>query len=115
MTGVEILATQEVATAFAFNWVTFWILASAVFVILFICGILLSIRDGDYLGVIIFLIAGILCGFLFGALVGKADAVPVEYETQYKVTVSDEVEMNEFFEKYEIIKQDGKIYTVREK
>ena len=38
-----------------------------------------------------------------------------KYETQYKVTISDEVKMDEFCEKYEIIEQDGKIYTVRER
>lgn len=40
---------------------------------------------------------------------------PSKYETQYKVAVSDEVLMNEFNEKYEIVEQEGKIYTVRER
>ena len=41
--------------------------------------------------------------------------VVIEYETHYKVTISDEVEMNDFYETYEIVEQDGKIYTVRER
>lgn len=37
-----------------------------------------------------------------------------KYETQYQVTVDDSVSMNEFQNKYEIIKVEGKIYTVKE-
>lgn len=36
-------------------------------------------------------------------------------ETRYQVTVDDSVSMNEFQNKYEIIKVEGKIYTVRER
>lgn len=36
-------------------------------------------------------------------------------DTIYKITVSDEVSLMELSEKYEIIEQDGKIFTVREK
>lgn len=38
-----------------------------------------------------------------------------KYETRYEVTVDDSVSMNEFQNKYEIIKVDGKIYTVKER
>lgn len=38
-----------------------------------------------------------------------------KYETRYQVTVDDSVTMNEFQNKYEIIKVEGKIYTVRER
>lgn len=33
----------------------------------------------------------------------------------YKVTIEDNVQLTEFYEQYEIIKQEGKIYTIREK
>ena len=36
-------------------------------------------------------------------------------EYEYKVTVDDSVSMNDFQEKYEIIRTDGKIYIVKEK
>ena len=36
-------------------------------------------------------------------------------DTTYKITVSDEVSLMELSEKYEIIEQDGKIFTVRER
>ena len=35
--------------------------------------------------------------------------------TEYKVTINDSVSMNEFLNKYEILDQDGKIFTVKEK
>ena len=38
-----------------------------------------------------------------------------KYETHYQVTVDDSVSMNEFQNKYEIIKVEGKIYTVKER
>ena len=38
-----------------------------------------------------------------------------KYETQYQVTVDDSVSMNEFQNKYEIIKVEGRIYTVRDR
>ena len=34
---------------------------------------------------------------------------------EYNVIISDEVSLTEFNEKYEIIEQNGKIYTVRER
>lgn len=45
----------------------------------------------------------------FGCLVPKE-----KYETHYQVTVDDSVSMNEFQNKYEIIKVEDKIYTVKE-
>ena len=38
-----------------------------------------------------------------------------KYETQSQVTVDDSVSMNEFQDNYEIIKVEGKIYTVNER
>ena len=34
---------------------------------------------------------------------------------QYQVTISEDVNMTEFNERYEVIKVEGKIYTIREK
>ena len=51
---------------------------------------------------------------IVGAGVDAATEQPTgEYE--YKVTISDEVSMNDFLEKYEIIDQEGKIFTVKER
>ena len=34
---------------------------------------------------------------------------------EYQVTVDDSVTMNEFYDRYEIVEVNGKIYTIREK
>lgn len=115
MNGVEILASEEVVTATTFNSALFcWFIVAAVVVGLVI-GLIASFCEGDiqYLFIIVFVVA--CFGLILGAIIGVAEGTPTEYETQYKVTISDEVPMNEFLERYEIIEQEGKIYTVRER
>ncbi len=109
MTGVEILATGEGATSFEPNLPVFLsVLAFCV-----IGGIIIGSKDKEYgLGAIIGLFIGILVGFLSGVVIGVAE---IEYYPTYKVIISDEVSMNEFMDKYEILNQDGKIYTVKER
>lgn len=43
---------------------------------------------------------------------------PPEFNTgkyRYQVTISDTVKMQDFTDKYNIVKQEGKIYTIQEK
>lgn len=114
MTGVEILATQEVATVFGMDW-------NSLFVVMIIMGII---------GTLLFSLVLVelwnwwqrgLLGLCLSLVISLMIGVPafskekqLEYEIQYKVTISDEVSMNDFLERYEIIDQEGKIYTVRE-
>ena len=111
MTGVEILAANEVAIT-GWHWGAFLITTG---VILF-CFIVLELATSDRsdrLGLFLSLIFCIFVSCVFGTIAGAS--FPTGYETQYKVTISDEVSMNEFLERYEIIEQEGKIYTVRER
>jgi predicted ABC-type sugar transport system permease subunit len=114
MTGVEILATEEVVIATAFNWVAFCL---SICFFLGVAGIVsvFVLYNPDTETVVLSLALGLVFGVLIGALCAINSASPTEYETQYKVTISDEVSMNEFLEHYEIIDQEGKIFTVREK
>ena len=113
--GVEILATNEIYKCVGFNWGGFWI----IFGILVFISIVLayssgfnSFSFGDKVGIIIFLLFIVsLLSTLAGSLSGPK---ALDY-VQYKVTISDEVSMNEFTEKYEILEQEGKIYTIRER
>lgn len=111
MTGVEILATQEVVTTYAFNWSVYLI---AIALITSLMTLMSCLNDGfNFCSVVV----GLAVGVVFGIILGLAPATtftPSEYETRYKVIISDEVSMNEFLNKYEIIDQEGKIYTVRE-
>ena len=114
MTGVEILAIEEVVIDFAFSWNNFLILLGILFGLFIIIGIIMSLSNG-LRGLLFFAILGTIFGSVFGIIAGFAMPIPTEYETQYKVVISDKVTMNEFYEKYEILDQDGKIYTVRER
>lgn len=108
MTGVEILAAGERATDFELNGFTFIL----IFTLCIIWGIASGFKDKEYgLGVLIGGIIGIVAGLLAGILVGVTE---IEYYPTYKVTISDEVSMNEFTNRYEILEQEGKIYTVKE-
>lgn len=115
MQGVEILTSAQVATEMAWNPTAFWISAIIVFSVLFIAGIVISCDNMDFILLVCCIITGVIMGGLFGCLFGKIYETPTAYETQYKVTISDEVSMTEFYEHYEIIEVDGKIFTVREK
>ena len=115
--GLEVLSKTEISTATALNTFAFW----AVTLIFFAAGVafcyfeLKPITAGEWFGgiVIVFLIT--LLGCAFGYIVGMSTGKPTDYETHYKVLVSDEVSLNEFNEKYEIIEQDGKIFEIKEK
>lgn len=115
MTGVEILATQEVATAFTFNWTASFIIFGVIFTIFILIGFSMTVYYDDLRQIIVGLIIGTIFGVVFGGVFGSGLETPTEYETQYKVTISDEVLMNDFLEHYEIVDQEGKIYTVRER
>lgn len=66
----------------------------------------------DFSGGIFGAIAGCLVGCFAYAIIFQC-IFPVKF-IKYKVTISEEVSMVEFYEKYEIIDVDGAIYTIRE-
>lgn len=116
MTGVKILNSVEVVSEFRFNWTTFWIVTVVCFVICLI--IYLCIIEGyevlpwtvALIGIWIF--ASTIVGGFLGAVITP---IPTEYVTEYKVYLENDVNMEEFMEKYEIIDTEGKIFTVRER
>lgn len=115
MTGVDILATQEVAVDFAFNWTAFWIGWGITVFAGLIFSVITVVRgecDWPFIPAIVCVCA--IGGIAIGFSLGECTQRPIEYETQYKVTVSEQVSMTDFLEKYEIISNEGKIYTVRE-
>lgn len=72
------------------------------------------------------LVLNIVCGFVTGLLITVLfiiftsetdiayDKNSVQYY-QYQVVVSDEVKFSEFMGKYEILEQNGNIYTIQER
>ena len=115
MNGIEILAIEEVVTKEAFSWNAFLITVGVTFAVFIVCGIIMSIKYDDWMQLLIGAVIGLFMGGIFGGIMGAAFSTPSEYETQYKITISDEVQMNDFIDKYEIIEQSGKLYTVRER
>lgn len=117
LSGVEILASNEVAIAWAsWSWANFWFVIGIVFGVALIVSFIAGLSEMDkYFGLAIFLSVFIVGSGFLGIVVGATTGEPIEYETQYKVTIDDTVSMNEFIEKYEIVGQEGKIYTVRER
>lgn len=115
MNGVEILSAQEVATTITYNVPATWIIACVTLVCFIGLGIYMTVKDKDSVWLLLNFIIGFVAAMFIGGVVAATTGTTVEYETRYKVTISDEVSMNEFLDKYEIIEQEGKIYTVRER
>lgn len=116
MTGVEILATEEVAVAFeSWNWSNFWLCIAIAFFVAVIWMFIAGIFEDYTIGIAVFSFVLLFSSCILAPIVGATTGEPTEYETQYKVTIDDSVSMNEFNEKYEIVDQDGRIYTVRER
>ena len=63
------------------------------------------------------LIAGIIFGCILGfvAFAWQANIGIPTGEYKYKVTIDETVPLVEFYERYEIINQDGMIYEIRER
>lgn len=56
-----------------------------------------------------------VCGFVLGLLGIYFCSTPTGYYNTYKVTIEENVSLVEFNEKYEILDQEGDIYTIKER
>lgn len=110
MTGVEILSSEAIYNTFLPIWI-----GAIAFVLMFGFVALTAYgfcEGGDTLGVVSLLLTiTMLAVTLLGFLNNTND---IDY-IEYKVTIDDSVSMNEFLDKYEILDQEGKIYTVKER
>ena len=110
MNGVEILSSEIIYNTILPEWC---IALAFILGMAFIVATIFAFIDGyDILGCIclVMVIASIIVACLGGTL-SKTDISHIEY----KVTIDDSVSMNEFLDKYEILDQEGKIYTVKER
>lgn len=115
MPGVEILASAQVAIESTCNWQLGIFVLIGTIITGGVLAFFLAEEDNKLGTTICGSVFGALLGFLFFALTLVATEKPSVYETQYKVTISDSVSMTEFYEHYEVIDQEGKIFTVRER
>lgn len=107
MEGIEVLATIPEGVNFVPN-LPFAIIVGGIIGI----GIWCATDTGS-------IIAGLLIGSLIGAMAFLITAgvsmKPTEFIDTYKVIISDEIKLNKFYERYEILEQEGKIFTIKEK
>lgn len=118
MEGVRILASEEVAVAWeTWNWEAFWIAVGIFFVIGLVSGIIFGLQEQEFSAFLIMSLTMFIAGSaIFGLVAGFGIHGNVtDYETHYKVIIDDDVSMNEFYEHYEVIDQEGEIFTVRER
>ena len=108
MDGVIILNSYEILTNASEIFLYFvW---GFVFAVLALSLLYLFAMDtSSIFTVIVAIVMGALAVILFCNIPEK------KYETRYQVTIDDSVSMNEFQSKYEIIKIEGKIYTIIER
>lgn len=118
MNGVEILnVTEHAIMEPAWSWPMFFGLLVGIFALCTVTGTIIGLKECEYeAGVIAGVIAGLVTALILSPLLTAAlSKKEVGTETHYKVTIDDSVSMNEFLDKYEILDQEGKIYTVKER
>lgn len=107
--GIEVLATNNIYTCA--DWCSIGFEVSLIIAILLFLLILLCNVDVPYIMGICEI--SFICAVIFALCMGynhsKLDHV------EYQVTISDDVPAVEFNSKYEIVNQNGKIYTIKEK
>ena len=116
MNGVEVLSQTTIYEVTQLQWVTPLCVTIGVLIgaLVVIFGWRKAKLDAPEFGIILVLgIAGMLIGGFIQIVTTKTTDT-VDY-IEYKVTIDDSVSMNEFLDKYEILDQEGKIYTIKEK
>ena len=110
MTGVEILSTETIYNTILPGWC-----GAIAIIVMLICIIpfAISATEGKTVGVIIctalFAVGIFIMAFSFSSNENSINHI------EYKVIIDDSVSMNEFLDKYEILDQEGRIYTVKER
>ena len=108
--GITLLDTGTKVVSYTWGWSWGGFIA-AIFAILLIVAFILCTIDGT--GGDIFFIAGIFVGML--SLFIFAHAKPAKTINTYSVIIDDSVSMTEFYDKYEVLDIQGKIFTITER
>ena len=113
MEGIKVLNQVEIMDNSLTLLITAIILGvlSCVFVIGTIVSAVISNKETAVATFFIFFLFSWI-GFLITKNASEKKIIPTgKYE--YQVTIDDSVSMNEFYEKYEIVEVNGKIYTIK--
>ena len=115
MDGITILATNSVYMEPS-RWAQIGLFIGILVAVVFVLTVLSNRSCMDNTEVIVFsglAIVFLMLGAFCGKMMEKQTSVLSHYE--YKVLIDDSVPLNEFNEKYEILDQEGQIYTVIER
>lgn len=107
MEGVTILSAATVALGLSWGVVFFVAFGAGLLACL-----LMTLQEEDGISTAIISVIVAIVIFILGAFLIGVDTTEV---TEYKVIIDDSVSYVEFMEKYEVIDQEGEIYTVRER
>ena len=110
MEGVNILSQQNIYNTYLPEWC---IAAGLILTLISAVLVIVSIVNESWVG-FAFAFIGIIAGIVIGSCGGSYNKASINY-VEYKVTIDDDVSMNEFYEHYEVLDQEGKIFIVREK
>ena len=111
MNGVEIFNTvYEYGSLINPDWVALFVLITGIIAIVGICTTSFD-KAQKVLKILVTISMACVIGSAIGANIETNKIIGINYQ----VTISEEVKFNDFMEKYEIIDQKGKIYTVRER
>lgn len=108
--GITLLDTGTKVVSYTWGWSWGGFIA-AIFAIFLIVVFILCTIDGAGGG--IFLVAGIFVGML--SLFIFAHTKPAKTINTYSVIIDDSVSMTEFYNKYEVLDIQGKIFTITER
>lgn len=115
--GINVLNTYEIVNP---DW-NDAIFPAAIFGFITLCGIALTIyilNDAESAKQAFVPTMIVILFTLFSMVVSIYDFTHLpqnKYQTRYDVIIDDNVTLNEFQSKYEIIKVEGKIYTIKER
>ena len=111
MDGVAILDTGTKVLEYGWGWS--WV--GLIFIIISLISLVatgLCLSDGDISGYVFFITSVLL---IILAMILFSHAKETKIVSTYKVTIDDSVSMVEFYDRYEILEVEGKIYTVMER
>ena len=110
MIGVEILSSEIIYNTLLPEWC---FIVGTIFMFVALFGVFMCLAEDFIPGVwICSILTAVL--MIFTGVSGMADVSSIHH-IEYKVTIDESVSMIEFLDKYEILDQEGKIYTIREK
>lgn len=113
MEGITVLYQEPIYKIICVNENILNLLAYIFIVI--ILGVIISAICFELKGVVICTILGCVTLFTFGILDSYSTSTEELDHYEYKVTIDDSVPMKEFLSKYEIINQEGEIFTIVER